>query len=67
MEWFFAAVFFIFIFYFFQDTISTGGRKKNGTNIWQVGGRVSSCPFVGAQALAEDELPATPLGFPLIE
>lgn len=35
---------------------------------WGLGGGEegvgSSCPFVGAQALAEDELPATPLGFP---
>lgn len=63
---------FLFLFLFFTDTISTGGEKENATNIWQMvawggGGEEgvgSSCPFVGAQALAEDELPATPLGFP---
>lgn len=59
---------FLLLFSYFQIQFQLAGGKKlqTATNIWQVDrGFLSSCPF--ADTLAEDELPATPLDFLLIE
>lgn len=57
--------FFLHFVVYYRAILSRLKEKKKAKQVEQ--GFMSSCPFVGAQALTEDELPATPLGFPLIE